>query len=244
MGMSETVIAAIIGAIATVSTAIVQLFRNRPPSDSRPKKSRMRSVVATIALMIGCIVGGYAWSTLRAASAREELRAAMQAELNEFATRQAAQLEAARAAGAARSALAGHAGPGVAESFVNLPACRIETLPDEVGPVTCTEQTAHTVALCAAVPAASPVANVRVLARVPGSEEPWNERNAGTTTLGSLRMSSDTHEYPISPELRSVCLDVANYSVEDTLAVRLVVEYAAPPTAAAGITAAAPIPGL
>ena len=68
MGISETIIASIIGALATMLTAIFQLVRNRAPSDGRPKpkKSRMRSLLATVALMIGCIVGGYAWSSLRA----------------------------------------------------------------------------------------------------------------------------------------------------------------------------------
>src|SRR5678815_6142065 len=82
MGLSETIVAAIIGALATMATAIVQLVRNRAPSDGRPKpkKSRMRSALATIALMIGCIVGGYAWSALRAVSAKEELAATMEAE--------------------------------------------------------------------------------------------------------------------------------------------------------------------
>ena len=82
MGISETIVAAIIGALATMLTAIVQLVRNRAPTDGRPKpkKNRMRSVLATIALMIGCIVGGYAWSSLRAVSAKEELAATMEAE--------------------------------------------------------------------------------------------------------------------------------------------------------------------
>ena len=35
-----------------------------------------------------------------------------------------------------------------------------------------------------------------------------------------------TAEYPISPDQKSVCTDVANFSVEDTLAVRVIVEYA------------------
>ena len=77
MGISETIIAAIIGALATMATAIVQLVRNRAPSDGRPKpkKSRMRSMLATVALMIGCIVGGYAWSSLRAVRAKDDLKA-------------------------------------------------------------------------------------------------------------------------------------------------------------------------
>src|SRR4029078_6145046 len=84
MGLSETIIAAIIGAGATMATAIVQLIRNSAPSDGRPKpkKNRMRSLFATIALMIGCIVGGYAWSALRAVSAKEEMQATMQAEFS------------------------------------------------------------------------------------------------------------------------------------------------------------------
>ena len=69
MGLSETIVAAIIGALATMATAIVQLIRNRAPSEGRPKKNRVRSLLATVALMIGCIVGGYAWSALRAVSA-------------------------------------------------------------------------------------------------------------------------------------------------------------------------------
>ena len=52
MGLSETIVAAIIGALATMGTAIFQLVRNRAPSETRPKKNRTRSVLATIALMI------------------------------------------------------------------------------------------------------------------------------------------------------------------------------------------------
>jgi len=79
MGLSETIIAAIIGALATMGTAIFQLVRNRAPSETRPKKNRIRSLLATVALMIGCIVGGYAWSALRAVSMREEIESAMDA---------------------------------------------------------------------------------------------------------------------------------------------------------------------
>src|SRR3954468_13495449 len=124
MGLSETIVAAIIGALATMATAIVQLIRNRAPSDGRPKpkKNRMRSVLATIALMIGCVVGGYAWSALRAVSAKEELTATMQAEFSrqfaEFAARQTPQQP-----GAALVARA--AGTGAAEALVQLPPCHI-----------------------------------------------------------------------------------------------------------------------
>ena len=52
----------------------------------------MRSLLATIALMIGCIVGGYAWSSLRAVSAKDDMQATMEAEFTkqfaEFAAHQ------------------------------------------------------------------------------------------------------------------------------------------------------------
>ena len=67
---------------------------------------------------------------------------------------------------------------------------------------------------------------MRVQARVPKSESPWLERDAGAPTLGSLHIAAAPAEYPVSADQRSVCLDVSNWSVDDTLAVRVIVEYA------------------
>jgi hypothetical protein len=228
-------------------TAIFQLVRNRAPSETRPKKKRLRSLIATIALMIGCIVGGYAWSALRAVSAKDELRATMETELTrqfaEFAALQRQQtLDAAHgttdASGAAIAARNGETGS--AESLAQLPPCRIAAVPDEVGPVTCSESVAQTIALCAAIPSASRIANVRVQARVPKSESPWLERDAGAPTLGNLHIASTTTESPVSADQRSVCLDVSNWSVDDTLAVRVIVDYAFGNAPTSELTAAAP----
>ncbi|HWN47282.1 MAG TPA: hypothetical protein VNM71_07980 [Steroidobacteraceae bacterium] len=246
MGISETIVAAIIGALATMLTAIVQLVRNRAPSDGRPKpkKNRMRSVLATIALMIGCIVGGYAWSSLRAVSAKEELAATMEAEFTkQFAALAARQNpEAPGSMNSDPTAIPARNGEnGASQSLAHLPPCRIHTQPDEVGPVTCTDAVAQPIALCASIPSAAHTTNVRVQARVPKSESPWLERDAGALTLGSLHVAAATAEYPVSPDQKSVCTDVANFSVEDTLAVRVIVEYAFG-GAPGELTAAAPGP--
>ena len=246
MGISETIVAAIIGALATMLTAIVQLVRNRAPSDGRPKpkKNRMRSVLATIALMIGCIVGGYAWSSLRAVSAKEELAATMEAEFTkQFAALAARQNpEAPGSMSSDPTAIPARNGEnGASQSLAHLPPCRIHTQPDEVGPVTCTDAVAQPIALCASIPSAAHTTNVRVQARVPKSESPWLERDAGALTLGSLHVAAATAEYPVSPDQKSVCTDVANFSVEDTLAVRVIVEYAFG-GAPGELTAAAPGP--
>ena len=249
MGLSETIVAAIIGALATMGTAIFQLVRNRAPSDGRPKpkKSRMRSALATIALMIGCIVGGYAWSSLRAVNAKDELRATMKAEFAEqFATLAARQAPESTAPGADGAGPAGGALParhgetGSAESLAHLPPCRVNTHPDEVGPVSCTDRVAQTIALCAAVPSEAQTSNVRVQARVPKSESPWLDRDAGAPTLGSLHIAEAIVESPVSADQRAVCLDVSNWSTEDTLAVRIIVDYSFGPKPGGELTAAAP----
>ena len=240
MGMSETIVAAMIGALATVVTAVIQLLRNRPPSDSRPKKNRLRSALATTALAIACVVGGYAWSSLRAVNAKEELRATMK---SEFAEQFAAFAARARQEETEREALRAAHRPvslGLSESIAHLPPCRIDMHPDEVGPVTCSARAAHTVSLCAAVPAATTTTGVRVFTRLPNGESHWQEREGGAPTLGSVHFGEAPEELPVTMESRSVCLDVANWSVEDTVAVRLIVDYTAVPPVVPELTAAAP----
>jgi len=245
MGLSETILAAIIGALATMGTAIFQLIRNRAPSETRPKKNRTRSVVATIALMIGCIVGGYAWSALRAMSARDELAATMEEQFNKRFGEQVAQATQANANGAgpaqSGTAVAAHNGQtGTSEALAHLPPCRVVVQPDEVGPALCTDRIVQSIALCASVPTGTHTTNVRVESRIPKSEAPWADRPAGAPTLGSLHIAAEQIEYPASPDKRAVCLDVSNWSVEDTLAVRLTVEYEFGPGPGAELTASAP----
>lgn len=239
MGLSETIVAAIIGALATMGTAIFQLVRNRAPSETRPKKNRIRSLVATVALMIGCIVGGYAWSSLRAVSMREEIEQAMdvryQKQFTDLVAKLAAKPEAAAGAIPTRNGESGSA-----EAIARLPACKPNSAPDDVGPVMCTDSAAQRVELCATVPAASRTTHVRLESRVPNGSEAWQARDAGAATVGSLHVNGETTEYPVSPDHRSVCLDIANWSVTDMLAARLTVDYDAGPDPAAALTAAGP----
>lgn len=69
MGLSETIIAASIGAAATVSTALFQLvsaLRSNNRVDVRPKKgSTVKSIAAVVALMVVAAVGGFLFSEFR-----------------------------------------------------------------------------------------------------------------------------------------------------------------------------------
>ena len=244
MGLSETILAAIIGALATMATAIVQLLRNRAPAETRPKKNRVKSTFAIIALVFGAMVGGYFWSELRSVGAREEI-AALRADLKLAAKAEidAAAGETSATAtdpGAPHAALATRGGEsGSAESVAHLPPCRVTQQAEDAGPIACTQSLATTVALCATVPSSTHTTGVHVQARVPKSDTPWLERDSGAATLGNLHIAAAQVEYPASADRRAVCLDVSNWSVEETLAVRVVVDYSFTP--AAELTAAAPI---
>jgi hypothetical protein len=247
MDLSETILAAIIGALATMGTAIFQLVRNRAPAETRPKKNRMRSSFAIVLLVIGAMVGGYFWSELRAVGAKEEI-AALRADLK-LAAREAAAppAEPLDATGHADPAVpnssvtpTSHGEAGSAESVAHLPPCRVTQQAEDAGPTTCSQSLATTVAVCAIVPSNAHTSAVRVQARVPKSETPWLERNAGAATLGDLHIAAEPTEYPASVDKRSVCLDVANWSVEDTLAVRVIVDYGFGQAPGSELTASAP----
>jgi hypothetical protein len=194
-------------------------------------------------LMIGCIVGGYAWSALRAMSAREEIASAMEEQYKKqfaefFASQTAKAGAASDASGSAIPARNGEGGSS--EAVAHLPPCHVNASPDEVGPVLCTERVAQRIELCATLPSATHTTNVRLEARVPKSESAWLARDAGAATVGSVHVTGEPAEYAVSADRRSVCLDVSNWSVEDTLAVRITVDYAFGPDPNAALTAAAP----
>jgi uncharacterized protein HemX len=89
MGLSETILAAMIGALATVTTALFQLYTSFKASrknsvDSRPKRaSTMRSALAVLALMVASGAGGFLYSEFMKQRSAEDMRA-MRNELQEM----------------------------------------------------------------------------------------------------------------------------------------------------------------
>jgi hypothetical protein len=90
------------------------------------------------------------------------------------------------------------------------------------------------------VPSGSHTRGIRIQTRVPKSEQAWEDRSAGSAAPGSLHVAAEPAEYPASVDKRSVCLDVSNWSVDETLAVRVIVDYDFTPPAATELTAATP----
>ena len=198
MGLSETILAAMIGAIATVSAAIFQLvmaWRSRSKVDSRPKKgSTMRSVLSILALMIASAAGGFLYSEFLKQRNAEDMRA-MRDELKDLRALIAQgrdQVHGGDAPGAQPAgmvmpiALEGVEGvEDAVESIAYVPACRRTD-----AATACAEADAQRIALCGTVPAYARVDRIELFAQPDAVQHPWeSHRAAFEQDLGGARFT-------------------------------------------------------
>lgn len=239
MGLSETILAAMIGAMATVSAALFQIFssmKSRNKIDLKPKRgSTMRSILAVLALMIASAVGGFSYSELLKQGDGEDLRA-MRMELRELkdlatAARMAPQphsstqevdepdpLSVAMAVSLA-------AAPMRAESVAYVPACRRIVVEGQAA-ANCSEAEAQRIALCGSIPAYSHIEAIDLFAQPDAVQRPWEEHRASLDQdLGGARFTGKSFEYAQSSELKAVCVNFMQWSSEHSHIARIVVNY-------------------
>jgi hypothetical protein len=246
MGLSETILAAMIGALATVTTALFQIFtaiKARNKIDVRPKKGNtMRSVLAVLALMVASAGGGFLYSEFMKQRATEDMRA-MRTELKELRTLIASGREAVRA-----EALASMDVPNIeprhvaavpaafenvadsAESVVYVPACR-----SNVSTAVCGEQEAQRIALCGTIPAYARVDRIQLFAQPDAMQHPWEQHQVSfEQDLGGARFTGNSFEYAQGADQKAVCVNFMQWSSEHPHIARIVVQFgfgAAPPPA-------------
>jgi len=237
--VSEPVFAAMIGATATVITALVQLrlswrkeLKERERAQPITKKSRRGPVMAVLVLMIAMAVGGFALSqyfvSLREGD-RDALRSDLQSKLSEI-NATALRLEQARLnerkqiETEVQLADASRLGEdGAAASMVVAP-CKPEGAPGARQP--CTEQNALRLAVCARVPAAATIREVQLYIRSEDSKQPWNEsRVQPGQEVGEARFAEKFSERP-EEGAKLVCQGFANWSHDKSRLARIVVKYA------------------
>lgn len=237
MGLSETILAAMIGAIATVTTALFQIFtafRQRNKVDVRPKKgSTMRSVLAVLALMVASAAGGFLYSEFIKQRAAEDMRA-MRTELKDLRTLIASGREAIRAEALANAA------PPAAEpnNPVTLPAA-IESVADSVESVVyvpacrsgsvstaCGEQEAQRIALCGTIPAYARVDRIHLFAQPDAMQQPWDQHKVSLEQdLGGARFTGNSFEYAQGADLKAVCVNFMQWSSAHPHIARVVIEF-------------------
>jgi hypothetical protein len=235
MGLSETILAAMIGAIATVSAAIFQLvmaWRSRSKVDSRPRKgSAARSVLSILALMTASAAGGFLYSEFIKQRNAEDMRA-MRDELKDLRADLIAQRSDQVYGGDAPGAqpagmvmpIALEAVQGVedaVESIAYVPACRRTDVA-----TACAEADAQRIALCGTVPAYARVDRIELFAQPDAVQHPWDSHRAAfEQDLGGARFTGKTFEYAQASELKAVCVNFIQWSSEHPHIARILVQY-------------------
>jgi len=242
MNFSDPVIiAAIIGASATVLTVLVQLrvswrkeLRERERGQPITKKTRRGPVIAVVVLMLAAGVGGFALSEYLESwrdGDRATLRADLKSGLSEISAT-AARLEQARLAereqiekGARRAEALRLAEEGAIASVVVGP-CKAD------GPVApgsrpeCSEQSAVRVVVCVRVPAAAMVREVLLYSRFEDTQQPWADvRVQPGQDAGQARFSEKHFERPDSDGTKQVCEGFVNWNSERARLARIQVKY-------------------
>lgn len=235
MGLSETILAAMIGAVATVITALFQLFyalRSKSKIDPRPRKRMtLRSVLAVLALMVASAGGGFLYSEFIKQRSGEDLRA-MRQELKELRAMLAESREQVRDAAAAAAATHDAAVPVLSpaadgdvadsvESIAYVPACRRND-----AAMACEEDDAQRIALCGTVPAYARVEGIELFAQPDAVQHPWEQhRTTFEEDLGGARFTGKSFEYAQGNDLKAVCVNFMQWSSEHPHIARILVHY-------------------
>jgi len=238
MGVSETILAAMIGALATVTTALFQLYTGfkqsrKSAADTRPKKgSTMRSVLAVLALMVASAAGGFLYSEFMKTRSAEDMKA-MRGELQELRSLIATGRDVVKAQ--AQEVAAPQPEPKKpmtlpaametvsdrVESVVYVPACRASN-PTEG----CGEQEAQRIALCGTIPAYARVTQIQLFAQPDAMQHPWDRHQAAfEQDLGGARFTGKSFEYAQGAELKAVCVNFMQWSSEHPHIARIVVQF-------------------
>ena len=234
--LSEPLMASMIGALATVAAALVQLriswrkeMKERERGQPITKKTRRGPVIVVFALLAAAAVGGFALSqyfvSLREGD-RDSLRADLQSKLSEInatATRleQVRTNERKQIETEVQRADASRLGEEGATASVVVGPCKPEGAKQA-----CTEHSAPRIALCARVPAAASVKEVQLYIAFENSKQPWQEsRVQPGQESGEARFAEKFSERP-DGDAKQVCQRFANWSGEKSRIARILVKYA------------------
>jgi hypothetical protein len=243
MGLSETILAAMIGAIATVSAALFQLvmaFKAKGRVDARPKRGlNIRSFIAVLALMAASAAGGFLYSEFLKERSGEDIHA-MHEELQELRQSIVAQRSVV-AMSEPKPLLTPTSLPTsieeqscTVESIVYVPACRARA-----GVSTCEEAEAQRVALCGTIPSFARAQKIELYSQPDAAQQAWDQHRVDLEQdLGNARFTGKSFEYAQSADTKAVCVNFLQWSSEHPQIARMVITYGT------GDASVAPTPAL
>jgi hypothetical protein len=249
--MSDSILAAIIAATATLSASLLQLrfsiareLAARSQSPGSRKKSRAPFVVLFV-MVAASAVAGFSlsqWLTESERVAQGVVEHELRARADE-ASRTANQLEIARAGARAEIEMGvlrklgtdgvvvmttvGPCRPALvvsAPGTASPPGVTAETAPPPAP--ACTETEASAITLCATIPNNATVSEVQLFSRPADSETPWStNRQLPGQESGQARFAEKYVESPEGPGTKQVCQGFAHWSAEHARIARMVVRY-------------------
>ena len=234
MGISEPVLAALIGASATIVTAMFHLvssFKSQS-GDRRTKGGGIKSLLWMLALMLASAVGGFAYAEFRSQETRDETHALRTELRQQLQTIIAAttRIEQSRGGGAGdsegRAAEDRRRGAEGIAAVVNLPACRGAQVGFATDRPSCVEQDAVQVAVCAPIPANAKVTGAEFFSRPDDSQQAWTEtRVTPGQDIGGGRFAATPVERPDSDGTKQVCYPFAHWNSQKGRTLRVLVRY-------------------
>jgi hypothetical protein len=236
VGFSETVLAAMIGATATVGTAIFQLVMNwrKQSGDRRVSKGGLRSLLWMVTLMLASGVGGFAYSEYLSQARREDahqLRQELQQQLATLAS-STAKLEQVRLNAQSvvdaqtHQAEERRRGMDGVEGLVQLPACKGRGAVSGGERSACAEADAQRLAVCAVVPAGAQVTEVQLFTRPEDSQQGWGEsRVEASQDAGKAKFLDAPFERAHIDGSKEVCFNFMHWGADKGRTARIVVRY-------------------
>jgi hypothetical protein len=249
--MSDSVLAAIIAATATLSASLLQLrfsvakeLAARAQGPSSRKKSRAPFVVLLV-MILASAVAGFSfsqWLTENERLAHGTLEHELRARVEEI-SRTANQLEVTRAGARAEiemGVLRKIGSDGIVV-MTTVGPCRpavVVTAPGSSAPTSvsaetsppptaaCTETEASSITLCATIPTNATVSEVELFSRPADAETPWSSsRMLPGQESGQARFAEKYVEGPEGPGTKQVCEGFSHWSAEHARMARMVVRY-------------------
>jgi hypothetical protein len=241
MNLSDPVVAAFIGAAATVLAALVQLrlswrkeIKERERGQPITKKARRGPVIFVFLLVIAAAVGGFALSQYLMSLLEDDrvaLRDEMKARLSEI-NATALRLEQARLAERRQIESEVHQADALREGEEGVAAvvlvgpCKVENTAPAEAKRECREQNAMRIAVCTRVPSAATVKEVLLYTRLEDSQQPWAEaRVQAGQDAGQARFVDKVFERPDGEAGKQVCQGFVQWNAEKSRLARIVVKY-------------------
>lgn len=230
MGISETVLAALIGASATMVTAMFHLvssFKSQS-TDRRVKGSGVKSLLWMLALMLASAVGGFAYAEFRSQETRDETHALRMEMRQQLQTIIAATTRIEQSRGGISGDSDGRRGVDGVATVVNLPACKGAQVGFATDHPNCAEQDAVQVSVCTPMPANAKVTSTEFFSRPDDSQQAWNDaRVTPGQDIGGGRFSVTPVERPDSDGTKQVCYAFSHWNSQKGRTLRVLVKYSA-----------------